>query len=85
MNTWKKVIPKGKFQRVKNDPNSTKAVKMGAQVALGWSELTSCTHGYVMGDFFYAVEHASQGVEYFRYRIKAVAAFAVDTKYHEQK
>lgn len=85
MRTWKQNISKSKFMRVKNDPASQSAVKRGSQVALGWFGPKNSDYGYVLGDFIYTTEYNSNGCEYFKYRIKPVAAYAVDYGYYEER
>jgi hypothetical protein len=84
MMNWKKIIPEGKYRRVKEEALAIPGVKIGSQVSEGWGELKPCTHGHILGGFFYAVEHTAHGVEYFRYRIMEVSKYAVDTEYKQR-
>ena len=87
--TYKKTISRSKYRRAISDPKRVVS-RMGKRhdiTILGRLYQTyawACTHGAMLGDFFYVREGTlNSGYEYYRYRVRPQEAYTVDWGYHD--
>jgi hypothetical protein len=89
MRTWKQNIPEGKYQRVKKD-RASQVVKVDGGKVIPVGVIYACMKlcsSYVLGDYMYTKEFNTdlRQVEYFRYRVKPIAAYTIDYSYYEHR